>query len=87
MGYRASKSAARRIDAALTEVSHRVLHTIGWCIACGTLPRPQRSPDRRQHIHRRLLVQVERVLKINKRTAITVDVIDAARSMLVIGAN
>jgi hypothetical protein len=35
----------------------------------------------------RLLVQIERVLKINKRTAITVDVIDAARSMLVIGAN
>jgi hypothetical protein len=35
----------------------------------------------------RLLVQIERVLKINKLTAITVDVIDAARSMLVIGAN
>lgn len=34
----------------------------------------------------RLLVQIERVLKINKLTAITVDVIDAARSMLVIGA-
>lgn len=35
----------------------------------------------------RLLVQIERVLKINRLTAITVDVIDAARSMLVIGAN
>jgi DNA transposition AAA+ family ATPase len=34
----------------------------------------------------RLLVQIERVLKINKLTAITADVIDAARSMLVIGA-
>ncbi len=35
----------------------------------------------------RLLVQIERVLKINKLTVITMDVIDAARSMLVIGAN
>jgi len=35
----------------------------------------------------RLLVQIERVLEINKRTAITAEVIEAARNMLVIGAD
>lgn len=35
----------------------------------------------------RLFVQIERVLRINKRTVITDDVVNAARSTLVIGAN
>lgn len=34
----------------------------------------------------RLFVQIERVLRINDLTAITNDVVDAARSTLVIGA-
>ncbi len=35
----------------------------------------------------RLFVQIARVLRINERTAITEDVVDAARSTLVIGVN